>query len=111
MLTQEQVIEAEDAYRAAFYEIPGWMLRLSDEEFVKLANDAVEKGNPLPEQLESEQAEEEKANAAIREYQKRFGGVPWAFQGMDCAKLVDLVEKSIRTGKEFVPEYDKGVLY
>lgn len=111
MVMQEQVIEAEDAYRAAFYEIPGWMLYLNDDEFVKLANEAVESGKPLPEQLESERVEEEEAMNAIREYENRFGGIPWAFRGMGYPKLIEIVDEALRTGKEYIPEYREGVLY
>lgn len=111
MVTQVEVTEAEDAYRAAFYEIPIWMLDLDDEEFVKLAKRAVESGEPLPEMLESERDEEERGAAAIREYQERFGRIPWAFRGMGYSALVPIVEEALKTGKEYVPKYEKGVLY
>jgi hypothetical protein len=112
MVTEQEVLEAEEAYCATFDKpAPTWTFSLTEEEYVAELNKALDSEIPLPEELESERKLRERADAAHDRYMERFGHVPWSFRAIGGERLIEIVEEALRTGKEYVEEYKEGCVY
>ena len=112
MVTEQEVLEAEEAYWAVFNEsIPNWVFSLSEDEYVAALNNAVDSEVMLPKEPEAERELRERADAAHDRYMERFGHVPWSFRAIGGERLIEIVEEALRTGKEYVEEYKEGCVY